>query len=162
MRLLAILGLCVVFSAVAYAGDGGDGRICEICLDVDDVIYPTEDYQTVAGSTVGQPGSEYAYSFCAVAGGLYRFTFCEGGGMAFYDTAMSVQPNGCGAYLACNDDWCYLQSEVDFVAPADGVYVCVVDGYSSNEGSYVLAYRGPSAPSPADPTAWGSIKALFR
>ena len=161
MRLLAILGLCVLFSAAAYAGDGGD-RYCDNCDAVDDVLYPTDDYQIVSGTTVGTANSDYAYSFCAVAGGFYRFTFCEGGGNAQFDTAMSVQPDGCGAYIACNDDFCGLQSQVDFTAPMDATYVVVVDGYSSATGTYTLAYRGPSGPSPADDTAWGTIKALFR
>ena len=161
MRLLAILGLCVLFSAVAYAG-GGDDRYCENCDQVDEAIYPTDDYQLISGTTVGQTNSDYAYCFCAVAGGFYRFTFCEGGGNAQYDTAMSVQPDGCGAYLVCNDDYCGLQSQVDFTAPMDATYVVVVDGYGSNTGTYTLAYRGPSGPSPADDTAWGTIKALFR
>ncbi len=161
MRLLALLSMCVLFSAVAYAGGDGD-RYCDPCDAVDDALYPTDDYQVVEGSTVGMPNGDYAYSFCAVAGGFYRFSFCEGGGWALYDTAMSVQPDGCGAYIVCNDDFCGLQSQVDFTAPMDATFVVVVDGYSSATGTYSLAYRGPSGPSPADDTAWGTIKALFR
>jgi hypothetical protein len=160
MRLLGILGLCFMFSAVAYAGDGT--RICEPCDRVDEVIYPMDTYQTVSGTTVGQSNADYAYRFCAVAGGAYRFTFCEGGGYASYDTGLSVQPDGCGGYFVCNDDYCGVQSQVDFTAPYAGNFVIVVDGYSSATGSYTLAYRGPSAPSPAEDSAWGSIKALFR
>jgi len=160
MKLLAILGLCFVASAVAFAGDDG-GRICEPCLNVDATIVPMETYQTVAGSTVGQPNSEYTYGFCAVPGS-YRFTFCEGGGSATYDSGLSVQPENCGTYLACNDDFCGLQSQLDWYCSVAGNYTIVVDGYSTATGSYVLAYRGPSAPSPAETTAWGTIKALFR
>ncbi|MBD3236947.1 MAG: hypothetical protein GF330_09605 [Candidatus Eisenbacteria bacterium] len=160
MRLLAILGLCLVVG-VAYAGDGDD-RYCDDCDMVNDVIYPTEDYQVVEGCTMDEPNDDYAYSFCAAAGGFYRFTFCEGGGWADFDTALSVQPDGCGPYLACNDDYCGLQSQVDFTAPTDGTYVVVVDGFGSSTGNYGLAYQGPSGPSPADDTAWGTIKALFR
>ncbi len=159
MRSLVILGLCAVLASVAYA----ENRICEPCLDIDAAIAPTQTYQTIAGSTVGQPNYEYAYSFCAVAGGSYRFTFCEGGGSATFDTAMSVQgPNVCGAYIVCNDDFCGLQSQVDFYAPAAATYIVVVDGWSTNAGTYVLAYRGPEAPSPTENTNWGQIKALYR
>jgi hypothetical protein len=61
----------------------------------------------------------------------------------------------------CNDDYCGLQSQVDFYASADATYIVVVDGYSSATGSYVLAYRGPQA-SPVDDTNWGEIKAIFK
>ena len=156
MRLLAILSLCLLVGAAA-----ADDRYCEPCDQVDEAISPTDDYQVVTGSTMGQGNEDYAYSFCAVGGGFYRFTFCEGGGWADFDTAMSVQPDGCGAYLVCNDDFCGLQSQVDFTAPMDATYVVVVDAYYGT-GNYGLAYRGPSGPSPAEDSAWGSIKALFR
>ena len=161
MKLVTILGLCAVFTAVAYAGDG-DSRYCEPCDQIDEAISPTEAYQTVAGSTVGQGNEDYAYCFCAVQGGAYRFTFCEGGGSAQFDTALSVQgPDNCGPYIECNDDFCGLQSQVDFTAPENATYIIVVDAWYGT-GSYVLAYRGPEAPSPVDDTNWGEIKAIFK
>ena len=163
MRSLAILGLCAMFAAVAYAGPGGDNRICEPCINIDGAISPTPAYQTIAGTTSGQPNSEYSYSFCSTQGGAYRFTFCEGGGSAMFDTGLSVQgPDVCGSYIVCNDDFCGLQSQVDFYAPMAASYIIVVDGYSTAGGSYVLAYRGPEAPSPNDEASWGEIKALYR
>jgi hypothetical protein len=151
-----------VFTAVAYAGDG-DARYCEPCDQIDEAISPMDTYQTVAGTTAGATNLDYAYCFCAVQGGTYRFTFCEGGGSAQFDTALSVQgPDNCGPYIVCNDDYCGLQSQLDFYAPADATYIVVVDGFSSSAGSYVLAYRGPQAPSPVDDTNWGEIKAIFK
>jgi len=148
----------VAFAAVASADD----RFCEPCDLINDSISPTEEYQVVEGSTVGEPNEDYAYSFCAVQGGFYRFTFCEGGGWADFDTALSVQgPDNCGPYIECNDDYCGLQSQVDFVAPADATYIIVVDAYYGT-GNYGLAYRGPEAPSPVDVTGWGQIKSLYR
>jgi hypothetical protein len=162
MRFLAILGLCAAFTAVAYAGDG-EGRICEPCDGIDDAISPMDAYQVVEGTTAGTANLDYAYSFCAVQGGTYRFTFCEGGGWAAFDTALSVQgPDNCGPYIVCNDDYCGLQSQVDFYAPMAATYIVVVDGYSSYTGAYGLAYRGPQAPSPVDDTNWGEIKAIFK
>ena len=162
MKLPVVFGLCVLFAAVAYAGDGDD-RICEPCLNIDSSISPTPAYQVVTGSTAGEPNLEYSYSFCAAQGGSYRFTFCEGGGWADYDTALSVQgPDVCGPYIVCNDDFCGLQSQVDFYAPMNATYIVVVDGWSSNSGNYGLAYRGPEAPSPTDAVDWGEIKSMFR
>ena len=45
MRLLAILGLCLLVGAAA-----ADDRYCEPCDQVDEAISPTDDYQVVTGS----------------------------------------------------------------------------------------------------------------
>ena len=163
MKLLTIFGLCFAFAAVAYAGDA-DNRDCDPCDAIDATIAPTPVIQIVTGSTVGTANSDYAYAFCAVAGGQYLFSLCpEFGGWADFDTELSVQgPQNCGPYIVCNDDYCGLQSQLDFVAPADDTYIVVVDGYYTYVGNFGLAYMGPSAPSPANNTAWGEIKAMFR
>lgn len=161
MRLHSVIGLCMIFGAVAYAGDGT--RICEPCDTVDSALPCEDQYQTVNGTTVGASNGDYAYVFCGLPGGHYRFSFCEGGGFANWDTALSVQPFGCGEYLVCNDDYCGLQSQLDFDPPYYYDFVLVVDGYGSASGPYTLAYRGPSCPiSPSDESSWGSIKALFK
>jgi hypothetical protein len=83
------------------------------------------------------------------------------GGNASYDTGLSIQgPDNCGAYLLCNDDFCSLQSELTWSAPADGDYIIVVDGYSTT-GTYTLAYAGPACETPAESSAWGTVKALY-
>ena len=162
IKPVLVFGLCIMFGVAAYAGDSDD-RICEVCDVVDDIIVPTYEYQVVTGTTAGMPNSDYAYSFCAVAGGFYRFTFCEGGGWANFSTALSVQgPDNCGPYIECNDDYCGLQSQVDFVSPMDATYIVVVDAYSGT-GNYGLAYNGPDAGgTPADSPSWGEIKAMYR
>jgi hypothetical protein len=160
MRLLAILGLGVVFTAVAYAGEGND-RICDPCDGVTDSICPTEDWTTIAGDT--SPGGYSAYAFNGVAGGVYTFTFCMEGGSATFDTGLSIQgPDNCGPDVACNDDFCGLQSELTWTCTYDATWLIAVDGFADAMGPFVLAYRGTGDPSPADHTAWGSIKALFR
>jgi hypothetical protein len=137
-------------------------RFCETCFDIDATIYPTPVFQTVTGTTIGQPNSEYAYGFCAVAGGTYTFTFCAGGGSATYDSAMSIQgPTSCGAYLACVDDFCGLQTELTWTAGAGGDYIIVIDGFGSNVGDYTLAYRGPECVTPASNSTWSTVKTLY-
>jgi len=161
MRIGVIVGSCLMLASAAFAGDG-DGAFCEPCINVDSSISPTPVYQTVAGTTVGQPNAEYSYSFCAVGGAVYRFTCCEGGGSAAWDTALSVQPFPCGIPQICNDDFCGLQSQIDWVAPANGTYVVNVDGFGSATGTYVLAYRGAACQgTPVEPATWGSIKSIY-
>jgi hypothetical protein len=121
----------LLLATAAFAKD--NTRTCDTCIDIDATIFPAPAYQTVAGTTVGQPNSEYTYLFCAVQGGTYTFTFCHDGGWAMYDSALSIQgPADCGAYLACNDDWCSLQSELVWTAPQQADYLIVVDGLISD------------------------------
>lgn len=164
MRATVIAGLCVAFAGPAIAGDGNDVGSCNPCFDVDDTLSPTPIYQTVDGSTSGQPYGEYAYYFCAVTGGVYTFTFCEGGGSATYDTVLSVRGfNNCGAELrACNDDFCGLRSHIEFISPGEGNFIVVVQGFDGDVGKYRLAYRGPScAATPTEAATWGAIKAMY-
>jgi hypothetical protein len=154
---------CVCMLLLATAAFAKEGvRICETCIDIDATINPTPAYQTIAGTTIGQPNSEYTYQFCAEQGGTYTFTFCHDGGSATYDSGLSIQgPTDCGVYLACNDDWCSLQSELVWTAPQHADYLIVVDGYSSNTGTYVLAYAGPECIVPAATSTWSTVKALY-
>ena len=171
MKFAATVILCLFVPVVALAGD--PNPTCDSCIDIDDALSPTADWQTVDGSIVGAPNSEYTYAFCAVGGESYTFSTCDGSspGGANYDTALSIWEiagTACGANLACNDDNCSsgtngLLSEITWVAPADGEYLIVVDAFSGNEGDYVLAYRGAECQStPTDEVTWGKIKADYR
>ena len=171
MKAVASVLCCLIFAVPALAGDG-DSSFCEPCLNVDGAISPTPVYQQVAGSTAGQPGNEYSYAFCAVGGALYEFATCPDragcGCSATYDTALAVEPAGCGAALACNDDdpnGCsqIFRSYLSWVAPASGNYVLVIDGFSSTgAGDYVLGYRGAACQATAvEPATWGSLKASY-
>ena len=137
-------------------------RICEPCVDIDETITVTDVIQTVAGSTVGAPNSEYAYGFYACGGDLLTFSVCpEYGGSANYDTAMSIQgPDDCGDFLSCNDDYCSLQSEILWSVPDTGNYIVVVDGYSTYEGNYVLAYFGLGVTA-TESQNWSVLKSLY-
>ena len=174
MKKVALGLLALVFPAVALAGDGA-APTCDACIDIDDSLAPTMDWQVVSGSIVGEPNSEYTYSFCALAGERYEFSTCDaagaGGGGADYDSALSIWQiagEACGANLACNDDSCSggssgLLSTVTFVAPADGEYLIVVDAFSSGAGNYDLAYRGAECdPVPTEEISWGAVKSVYR
>lgn len=174
MKKIAIGLLVLVIPIIALAGEGGD-RTCDQCIDIDDSIIPTLDWQVVAGSTAGEPNGEYTYLFCAIAGEMYTFSTCDapdsGGGSANYDTALSVWDiagSACGVNLACNDDNCSggtsgLLSTISFTAAADGEYLVVVDGFSSGEGIYVLAYTGaPCDVVSSEESSWSDVKGVYR
>jgi hypothetical protein len=161
---------CLIFAVPAFAGDG-DSSFCEPCLNVDSSISPTPVFQQVSGTTVGEPNNEYSYAFCAVGGAQYEFATCPDvpgcGCTAGYDTALAVEPAGCGPSLACNDDHptCTLifRSHLVWTAPASGNYVLVIDGFSSTgAGTYTIGYRGAACQAtPVESVSWGMLKANY-
>ncbi len=170
MRTAILILLGLMISLAAFAEPGGDALTCDQCMDVEETLYPTAAWQTATGSTVGT--GEYAYYFCAIGGGTYTFTTCDAPGFpggADYDTALSVwsiSGAACGTQEGCNDDSCNggssgLLSTIDFVAPANGDYIIVVDAFSSGSGNYTLGYMGPECATPVEPSTWGEVKATF-
>lgn len=167
MKVFAIaFAALIAFAPLAVAGDGPDLTTCTSCTDIESALFPTPTFQTVTGTTVGFPNGEYSYEFCAVGGQVYEFTFCRSGGSATYDSDLSiwnaVAGPRCGpTSLICNDDFCSLQSELVWTAPASGQYVLRVAGFGSAVGTYVLAYRGTPCAVPVDPSTWGTIKSMY-
>ncbi len=165
MKFATVACLLLALPVVAFAD-----RTCDQCVDVEDTIFPTPEWQTIDGSTLGQPNGEMAYYFCAVPGETYTFSTCEdtSPGGAGYDTALSIWTVGgeaCDTQMACNDDNCpteYLHSEVAWSAGGDELYIVVVDGWSTNEGDFVLAYKGAECATATEGETWGKVKSLFR
>ena len=166
MKFATVVCLLLALPLVAFAQ-----RTCDQCIDVEDTIFPVLDWQTIDGSTAGQQNGEMAYYFCAVAGETYTFSTCEGTspGGAGYDTALSIWTiagDACDVQMGCNDDNCpdpnYLHSEIAWVAPDNVDYIVVVDGWSTNEGNFVLAYKGAECLTATEGETWGKVKSLFR
>ncbi len=73
-----------------------------------------------------------------------------------YDTFLSVFSGGlagdCGR-LGCvgwNDDYCNLQSRVDWNSQVDVIYYILVHGWGTSSGAYTLALQSALPPEPAD------------
>ena len=156
-----VLAIMVLLIATPLMAAKIPYRICEPCLGIDENITVTTDVQVICGNT-NTPNSDYTYGFYACGGAVYTFSLCpEYGGSADYDTAFGIQgPDVCGNDLGCNDDWCGLQSELIWTAPADGNYIAVVDGFSSYTGNFCLAYVG-SAITATEEGNWSSLKSLY-
>ncbi len=110
--------------------------------------------ETYAGSTVGNMNyvgnnaGDAFFTFTMTAAGLVSFDLCDAG--TDYDTYLSLY-SGCpvdgGTLVGSNDDGpdCEVSSaeyppsylEVELTA---GTYYVVVDGFSDNEGNYVLHF----------------------
>lgn len=161
LRCVTTIAVCALLGGFVWIVDADELCCSQPCDQIDETIYPEDEYQTVCGSIVGASNGDIAYEFVAVAGGVYRFTFCEGGAWANFNTTLSVQASGCTHYLVTNDDYCGYLSQVDFMALADTSYVVVIAG-DGDAGEYCLAFRGPSSGTPTDVPGWGRLKSLFR
>lgn len=79
-------------------------------------------------------GPDLWYRFTARSTGIVSVTTCVGAG---YDSALQVFRGTCAALvpLGCNDDWCGLQSRVQFAATAGQAYYIRVAGWNNLTGS---------------------------
>ena len=105
---------------------------------------------TLTGSTIGKPSvigssaGEALFRVCTSVAGEYTFSSC---GSTFdtylriYDAHMRHQLVGCDD---CGN--CGLQTMLSHRLEADKCYVIVLEGFSSNEGSYVMHATCPHAP----------------
>ncbi|MGD0596520.1 MAG: MopE-related protein [Sedimentisphaerales bacterium] len=96
-----------------------------------------------AGSCMYSPNIWYCYT--ATCNGTVTVSLCG----SSYDTMVAVY-NGCscnlGTPLACNDDYCGLQSYVTFSATAGNTYLIEIGGYKSNTGLGVLSISCETLP----------------
>jgi len=158
MRLL-ISSLILLVPFAAQAGKITD-RSCEPCLDDNGRIIPMWPWQTISGEYDGEQPE--AYRFITLAGEEYIFSFCQEGGTADFDTALSIQgPNGCGEILECNDDTCGPLSEIVWIAPEHQEYYISIDGPEGASGSYVLAYTGVEWYTLAAARNWSTVKSAY-
>ncbi|MBR4582224.1 MAG: hypothetical protein IKO34_00280, partial [Bacteroidales bacterium] len=111
----------------------------------------TDAVQTVSGS-LPDGSTMHRYDFYLTAGRQYTFSLCEcDGGYSGFDTYMGLYKNGYGNYessfssntLTCDDynNGCTNNAAKIVYAPTTSGWVSVyVSGYSSNYGSYTLAF----------------------
>ncbi len=90
-----------------------------------------DNYQPTCFGANGAP--DVVYSYTAAATGLTTISLCG----STYDTGLYVYTTAM-VEIACNDDFCGLQSELGVVLNAGATYYIIVDGYSSASGNYTL------------------------
>ncbi len=121
-------------------------------LNVNYSACPDEDLgsdlpATTSGTTVGgfdkldtpicfdEGAPDYAVQWTAPADGLYTFDTCGSG----YDTMLYVQDGPCGSpELACNDDFCGLQSSISLDLTEGQMITIVVSGFAGSSGNFTL------------------------
>lgn len=95
------------------------------CDNADDITLTTCGY--------GYYSPDVVYSYVAGTTGTMTVSLCG----SDYDTMVGVF-NSSFAEIACNDDYCGLQSQVDVAVTAGQLYYIVVDGYYGGCGNYAL------------------------
>ena len=122
---------------LAYRYVPGD---CTACPSYDYGSYtPTTTYATHSGTVYRGGCRQYAFSL--TGGHTYRFTFCEGGGTANYDTYLILRDSGC-SQVASNDDSCGLLSQLDYTPSSSATFYLEVNSCCTggSGGTYTLAY----------------------
>jgi len=98
------------------------------------------DISTTCGG--GGTAQDVVYMYTPAANVTVTVSLCG----SSYDTVLEVQ-QGIGVAIACNDDYCGLQSEIQGLALLGGTtYYIIVDGYGTGCGSYTLSVTEPVVP----------------
>jgi len=93
------------------------------------------------GATAASPDVWFVYT--AEAQGDALFNTCSEGA---FDTVISALTDCGGAELACNDDFCGLQSQISVsVVPGSRIFIRV-SGFNGDRGDGVLTFVGPGQP----------------
>lgn len=167
MRVLLSLVLVVLLAGAASASPSlvnhqpqhekgwGDGVRSQILMGGESfgtaTVIPGLPY-TDSGATCGYiqdvvPCCGYAaspdlfYSYTSPGAQTVSISLCGSG----YDTILAIYDSA-GNCLACNDDFCGLQSEIDNFTMGAGLYYIQVTGYASSCGSYTLTVSPPAPP----------------
>jgi hypothetical protein len=94
----------------------------------------TDDYDVPCIIPTGAP--DVVYRISPTVNTCITVATCNG---STYDTALHIYQNDINTLVACNDDFCGLQSTIANVQLAAGnTYYIVVDGYSTACGDYVM------------------------
>lgn len=121
----------VVIGALPYTDSGAT------CDNTDDIILTC-----LYGTSI-----DVVYKYTAVSSGFLSVSLCG----SAYDTGLGIFDDAYNM-LYCNDDFCGLQSQIDFAATAGATYYFVIDGYNGACGSYLLnVTSGGDACDPACP-----------
>ena len=124
------------------------------CNNPSSITIDNPCYQTVSG-TISSYGWR-TYQFSAKANNTYKFSFCDDGGGAGFDTYLALYSSSCEE-ITHDDDGCgYPYSRLTWTPTSDMTANISVQGYGSSSGYYNMAYRiEPTSISPT--TSWNTV-----
>ncbi len=99
-------------------------------------LAPVTGWRTAPLGRIGPQGT-WEFALPAVSGRTYELSTCSAhGGSATFDTIIEIIGAG-----VSNDDFCGLQSRLQWTAPSNGTRTVRVRPYGAAQGTFVLAYR---------------------
>lgn len=128
----------------------------DLCDDAEEITDGTYNFSTVGATTDGDPsplclnfgtdqvGQDIWYNYTATCSQTLTVSLCG----SFYDTRLAIYDGaGCtGEILACNDDFCGLQSQ-SFVPVTEGnVYKIRVGGFDAATGTGTMTVSCGAGP----------------
>ncbi len=103
----------------------------------------TNDGNTTVSCGAASANNDVWYRYTAGNSGTFTASTCQDNvSSPLYDTALSLHDVN-GAELVCNDDYCGLQSRVEFDVTAGTTYFLRVSGFNTGVGGYRLAVSCP-------------------
>ena len=140
-----------------FGGEGGTFTLAYADLPTDCVSCGNYNFGTITPSTTPATHSSSlatssackVYAFNLVGGRVYRFTTCELGGTATFNTTLTLTDSGCNV-IDSNDDaaGCGPLSRITIQAPYTGVYYLSVGSADGSTGTYTLAHVEVCRPCP--------------
>lgn len=147
--------------SITESGGGGGGGNNDNCADATAISDGTFPFDTTGATTDGpdepalcfafgdsQVGSDIWFDYTATCTGLGTVSLCGSG----FDTKVAIYDgNVCptvSSAVACNDDFCALQSQVSFATVAGNHYLIRVGGYNgaTGSGTMTVSCLGGGAP----------------
>jgi len=116
-------------------GPSNDECVDAIAVNCGDTVVGETNTATDSGSN---PAADVWYTWTStVAGETVNLSFCDGG--TDYDSLVRVFDACGGTELISNDDFCGLQSEVEWVADGSSTYYIMVEGFNTATGNFSMA-----------------------
>jgi hypothetical protein len=145
------------FTLHMYSPETFDNDICAGAI-------PVEANEVYFGSTIGATGTSESgcsyndsvdvwYSFRPESNVSAEISLCG----STFDTTLTVYDGCKGSRLACNDDYCDLQSQVALDLPARHTYLIRIAGYDEETGDYTLFVKTTPISSAADLNMDGKV-----
>ncbi len=131
------------FSITFCVEDGGSTNNWEcadaIALECGDVVVGTTTGATNSGGN-GSPDVFYTYTGSGTPE-IVTISLCDGG--TTYDSFLRVFAScanlNLGSEIVLNDDFCGLQSQLNFESDGTSTYIIMVEGFGTASGNYSLA-----------------------
>ncbi len=126
---------CLTHDGGVVVGPPNDECVDAIAVACGDTVVG----ETITATDSGENSAgDVWYSFTGTGSAeMVTLSLCDGG--TDYDSLLRVYDSCGGAEITSNDDFCGLQSELEFTSDGTSTYYIMVEGFGSNVGNFSLA-----------------------